>query len=319
MTTAGRPPLAEAARLTPAFDPDRLARELAEVSGHRWQPQRIHAPGGTIGQAAAIDWRVLPLRNPGGDAGRTDPGGPGPVSFAPTVWLERLPYLAEILAAIPAPLNAVRLMALGPGAASQPHRDPKYALDRGFVRLHIPLVTHPGAVLILDGVEHRWQPGEFWYGDFSREHQVANTGPVVRVHAVIDALLTEDLAALFPQDWQAVFATADVLFNQPTPPPAACPVPLPFAIDLPGSITDFDRDEPLDGPLQPATIDQISGELTLTTGGRVLALAAAGPNEYRFAGWSEQRTLQLTGDGVRLRVRGGRSFTERYLPATAAV
>ncbi|MFF0451184.1 hypothetical protein ACFYT4_33205 [Streptomyces sp. NPDC004609] len=59
---------------------------------------------------------------------------------------------------IPAPLNAVRLMALGPGAVSKAHCDPKYRLDRGLVRLHIPIVTDPQAVLVLDGVEQptRW-------------------------------------------------------------------------------------------------------------------------------------------------------------------
>jgi hypothetical protein len=138
----------EAVRLTHSFDADRLAGELAAVLGHRWQQQRIHAPGGGVGTAADIDWRVLPLRSPGGDAQRTDPGGPGPVDFAPTPWAARLPYLREILAGIPAPLHAVRLMALGPGAVSQPHCDPKYALHRGFVRLHIPIVTHPEAVLL---------------------------------------------------------------------------------------------------------------------------------------------------------------------------
>ncbi len=287
--------------------------------GHRWQLQRIHAPGGGIGAAATIDWRVLPLRSPGGDADRTDPGGPGPADFAPTVWLERLPYLCGILGAIPASLNAVRLMALGPGAASQPHRDPKYALHRGFVRLHIPLVTHPGAVLVLDGVEHCWQPGQFWYGDFSREHMVRNNGPITRVHAVIDALLTRELADLFPADWQTALSEGDVLVNQTTPPHAPCPVALPYATLLPGGFTDFGHDQSLDGPLHSGRVTAADGQLTLTAAGRVFALTPAGPDEYRFAGWSEQRTLQFADDGVLLRLRRGRVLQKRHLPATAGV
>ncbi|MDO0936603.1 aspartyl/asparaginyl beta-hydroxylase domain-containing protein [Streptomyces sp. DG2A-72] len=310
-------PLVEAARLACSFDADRLQSELAKVSGHRWKPQRIHAPGGSIGQTAAIDWRVLPLRSPGGDPDRTDPGGPGPVDFAPTVWMERLPYLRELLDGIPAPLNAVRLMALGPGAASRPHRDPKYALHRGFMRLHIPLVTHPGAVLVLDGVEHCWQPGEFWYGDFSREHLVRNTGPATRVHAVIDALLTRELAELFPVDWQIALARAGVLFNQPAPAAAACPIALPYPASLPSGLTDFDHDQPLDGPLQPVQLSEADGHLSLTTADRAFALVPVGQSEFRFAGWSEQRTLQLTDDGVVLRARHGRQLTERRLPAAA--
>ncbi|MGQ0773177.1 MAG: aspartyl/asparaginyl beta-hydroxylase domain-containing protein [Pseudonocardiales bacterium] len=318
MNTPRRPPLSEATRLTPTFDPARLARELAAVTGHHWEPQRIHAPGGRVGAATAIDWRVLPLRSPGGDPRRTDPGGPGPVDFAPTEWMQRLPYLAGILAAIPAPLNAVRLMALGPGSQCQPHRDPKYALRRGLMRLHIPLVTHPDAVLVLDGVRHCWAAGEFWYGDFSREHMVRNTGPVTRVHTVIDALLTRELAELFPPDWQTALDAGDVLFNRATPPATPFPVALPCTTALPAGFTDFDHDQPFGGPLQPAQVADVDGQVTLTAADRVLALAPVGAGEYRFAGWGEQRTVAFAADGVRLRTRQGRDVQEQHLPATAA-
>ncbi|MFG1953959.1 aspartyl/asparaginyl beta-hydroxylase domain-containing protein [Micromonospora sp. NPDC048830] len=309
-------PLAEAVQLAPAFDADRLASELAVVASHPWQPQRIHAPGGGIGQATTIDWRVLPLRSPGGDPGRTDPGGPGPVDYAATPWLMRMPYLRNILDDIPAPLNAVRLMALGPGAASHPHRDPKYALARGLVRLHIPLVTHQDAVLVLDGVEHCWQPGTLWWGDFAREHAVRNAGPATRVHTVIDALFTRELAAWFPPDWQVALATADVLFNHPVPPLAPGPQGLPITVDLPCGFTDFDRDEPLDGALQPAQITFGGGNATLTAADRRFALASVGDGQYRFAGWSEQRSLQITSGGVVLRARCGRAVAEHCLPAS---
>lgn len=314
MNAPQRPPLSEAVRLTPSFDPVRLARELAEVTGHRWAPQRIHAPGGGVGAATAIDWRILPLRSPGGDPQRSDPGGPGPVDFAPTPWLERLPYLAEILASIPAPLNAVRLMALGPGAVCQPHRDPKYALRRGLMRLHIPLITHPDAVLVLDGVEYCWQAGQFWYGDFSREHMVRNTGPATRVHTVIDALLTRELAELFPPDWQTALNEGDVLFNRATSPTAPCPVAFPHATVLPSGFTDFDHDRPLDGALQHAQVADVDGQVTLTAADRVLALAPVGPGEYRFAGWSEQRTVAFADHSVLLRTRQGSVIEERHLP-----
>ncbi|WP_131770573.1 aspartyl/asparaginyl beta-hydroxylase domain-containing protein [Candidatus Protofrankia californiensis] len=312
-------PFAEAARLAWSFDAGRLARELIEVTRHSWQPQRIHAPGGGIGTATAIDWRVLPLRSPGGNPDRTDPGGPGPTDFAPTVWLERLPYLREIIGLIPAPLNAVRLMALGPSAVSHPHRDPKYALHRGFVRLHIPIVTHPGALLVLDGVEFCWQAGQFWYGDFSREHLVRNGGPSTRVHTVIDALLTRELVGLFPVAWQTALAEGDVLFNRLVQSVVTCSVALPYAAFLPRGFTDFDHDQSLDGPLQPIQVTATGGRLTLTTADRVFALTLVGAGEYRFAGWSEQRTLQLADDGIVLRVRHGRALKERYLPAKTAV
>ncbi|MEU9891848.1 aspartyl/asparaginyl beta-hydroxylase domain-containing protein [Sphaerisporangium sp. NPDC051011] len=310
---------AEAAQLTPVFDAARLAAELDAVTAHTWNPQRTHIYGGQAGQAAAIDWRVLPLRSLGGDPERTDPGGPGPEPFAPTRWLDQLPYHAEILASLPAPLNAVRLMALGPGAVSNPHCDPKYRLDRGLVRLHIPIVTTTDAVLVLDGVEHCWQPGTLWYGDFSREHLVRNASDAVtRIHVVIDALLTAELAAWFPTSWQDLLTCGEVLLNRTALALApAWPAGLPYKALLPSGFADFDAAAPLDGSLIPARIDRDpAGILNLTIAGRALALAPVDDTEFRFSGWSEQRTLQPDGDGgLLLRVRRGRALADRHVTA----
>lgn len=309
----------EAAQLSPVFDSVRLATELAAVTAHTWNVQRTHTYGGQVGRAAAIDWRVLPLRSLGGDPERTDPGGPGPQLFAPTHWLSQLPYLGEILDSVPAPLNAVRLMALGPGAVSDPHRDLKYRLDRGIVRLHIPVVTDPGAVLVLDGVEHCWQQGTFWYGDFSREHLVRNTSrTVARVHVVIDALLTGELAARFPAAWQHLLTHGEVLFNRTGPADvSAWPGGLPYEALLPSGFADFDSPAPLDGSLIPARIDRDADDvLALTVAGRTFALVPVdGTGEFRFSGWSEQRTFQPDSAGLTLRVRRGRALADRHVTA----
>ncbi|KUF17347.1 aspartyl/asparaginyl beta-hydroxylase domain-containing protein [Streptomyces silvensis] len=318
MTAPSLATAAEAAQLTPSFDAARLASELRAVTAHTWGAQRIHTYGGQAGQATTIDWRVLPLRSLGGDGERTDPGGPGPQVFAATRWLDLLPYLAEVLRSVPAPMNAVRLMALGPGAVSNPHRDPKYRLDRGMVRLHLPITTDPEAVLVLDGVEHCWQPGELWYGDFSREHLVRNTSRATRVHTVIDVLLTAELAAWFPACWQNLLTRGEVLLNHVTP---AAILPwssrLPYATRLPSGFADFDASAPLDGALLSARIDtEPDGVLTLTVAGRAFALAPVDGTEWRFSGWSEQRTLQPDGEGgLWLRVRRGRALADRRVPA----
>ncbi|WP_406368752.1 aspartyl/asparaginyl beta-hydroxylase domain-containing protein [Streptomyces sp. NBC_00647] len=307
---------ASAARLTQTFDAVRLAHELAAVTGHQWKRQRTHHTAGHIGPDTPTDWRVLPLHSPGGDPERTDPGGPGRDDYTPTRWLHQMPYLQTVLDQIPAPLNAVRLLALGPGAASQPHCDPKYALERGMVRLHIPILTHPDAVLILDGTQHCWQPGEFWYGNFSRKHQVRNTGPARRVHAVIDALLTRELAALFPTPWQDALASADVLYNrQPTPERAGH---LPATVTLPSGFTDFATDTPLTGPGVAVHVARRDERLCLQTGERTFALAHIADGEYRYAGWSEQRTLRIGPDHVAVHARTGRAVTSQHVPLPAA-
>lgn len=319
MTTTSPAPLpVSAARLSPAFDAARLAHELGAVTGHEWKRQRTHHTAGHIGPDNPTDWRVLPLHSPGGDPDRTDPGGPGPDDYTATRWLHQMPYLQTVLDQIPAPLNAVRLLALGPGAASQPHCDPKYALERGMVRLHIPIVTHPEAVLILDGTQHCWQPGEFWYGNFSREHQVRNAGPARRVHAVIDALLTRELAALFPTRWQDAAADADVLYNRQPTPDRQPHDRLPATITLPSGFTDFAADAPMTGPGVAVQVSRRDGRLRLQAGERTFALAHVTDGEYRYAGWSEQRTLRIGPDHVAVHARHGRAVTSQQLPLPAA-
>ncbi|MFF3505021.1 aspartyl/asparaginyl beta-hydroxylase domain-containing protein [Streptomyces sp. NPDC003247] len=317
------PPMpAEGVRLKPAFDADRLLRELTSVREHTWDQQRVYSEDG-VGAATEVDWRCLALRSPGGDGDRTDPGGPGPRDFADTAWLDRIPYVREVLESIPAPLHAVRFMALGPDTVGIDHTDPKYGPRWGVARLHVPVVTNPDAVLFLDGVEHRWQPGDFWFGDFSRTHRVQNTGTEHRVHLVIDVLVTPGLASLFPEDWQRYFRDGEVLFNRQEVPQTAedrrrlhtrFPVPTTFHL--------WEDDTPLsaDLPRETAALDEDGDRLVLRLpGDRVFALVHLGDDEYRLAGWSEERTLQVFPDGpdprVVLRTREGGRVDELTVAA----
>ena len=316
-TADGRARLPAAVQLLPTFDTRRLQEELATVTRYKWERQRTSTKEG-IGAPTQLDWRVLPLRSIGGDGDRTDPGGPGPVGFASTPHLRTLPYLADILGRIPAPLNAARLMALGPRTACRPHRDSKYALSHGMVRLHLPIVTDPGAVLVLDDVTYRWKPGELWAGEFSRPHHVANGGDESRVHLVVDALMTRGLAALYPPRWLDELHDGRVLFNRPAQPLAEQGWFSERTIRIPAAFTDFAAAEPSDGP--PAVVARLDivggsgGAAQLTTNDGNYALVHVGEHEFRFTGWSEQRTLQLTPRDVVLRARRGASVTERRLP-----
>ncbi|MFI9208813.1 aspartyl/asparaginyl beta-hydroxylase domain-containing protein [Streptomyces sp. NPDC053253] len=320
----GTPPMpAEGIRLKPAFDADRLLRELTSVREHTWDQQRVYTEDG-VGASTEVDWRCLALRSPGGDGDRTDPGGPGPQDFADTVWLDRIPYVRDILESIPAPLHAVRFMALGPDTVGIDHTDPKYGPRWGVGRLHVPVVTNPGAVLVLDGVEHRWQPGEFWFGDFSRTHRVQNSGSDARVHLVIDVLVTPGLAALFPEAWQEYFRDGEILFNRQESPQSAEERRRlgTTRFSLPGTFHLWEDDTPLsaDSPRETATLTADGDRMVLRLPGeRVFALVHLGENEYRFAGWSEERTLQIFPDGpdprVVLRTREGGRVHELPLPA----
>ncbi|WP_035799615.1 aspartyl/asparaginyl beta-hydroxylase domain-containing protein [Kitasatospora mediocidica] len=314
---------AEAARLAGTFDVARLLAELEVVRSHRWDLQRVY--GDAVGDSAEVDWRVLSLRSQGGDGTRTDPGGPGLEDFADTEWLAHIPYTRSILAALPAPLRAVRFMALGPGAVGVRHRDPMVGPTWGRARLHIPLTTNPGAVVELDGVEHRWQPGEFWFGDFNRMHSVWNSGSEPRVHMVIDCHLVPELAEVFPADWSAYFEHGDVLFHRPENPLQAAELAaLPAAFDLPAAFVDWERTgDPFAGAEQPqatVTVELVGDALELqVAGGRRLRLVHVADREFRFAGWTQERTVQLLTDrpqpAVLLRSRAGRTVRELTVPA----
>ncbi|MFE0511244.1 aspartyl/asparaginyl beta-hydroxylase domain-containing protein [Streptomyces sp. NPDC058964] len=316
---------AEAARLLPELDAERLLADLATARDHLWDEQSSHE-NGRVSRWAEQDWRCLPVRSPGGDKTRTDPGGPGSAEFADTEWLDHMPYVREVLHAIPGPLYAARFLDLGPGVVGYRHSDAKFAPDWGLARLHIPVITHEEASLDLDGEIHRWQPGEFWFGDFSRRHQIQNLGPEHRVHLVVDVLVTPELAQLFPADWADYFNGPDVLYNRPgmattdqQRKAARCSFDAPehlLEIEVFGSLTGAQ-------PHAGFSIVDTATELAIRSPqDHLFPLVSLGGNEYRLVGWSEERTITTRLDGprpeVELTYRKGRESTRLVVPATPA-
>ncbi|WP_093631545.1 aspartyl/asparaginyl beta-hydroxylase domain-containing protein [Streptomyces sp. 3213.3] len=316
---------AEAARLLPELDADRLVSDLMTARNHLWDQQRVYRDGVVVRQAEE-DWRCLAVRSPGGDKTRTDPGGPGGEEFADTEWLGHMPYVREILHSIPGPLFAARFMDLGPDTVGYPHCDSKFAPDWGMARLHIPVVTDEKATLVLDGVTHQWQPGEFWFGDFSRMHQIQNLGTEHRVHLVVDVLVTPELAQLFPADWADYFNGADVLYNRPAVAEtdrereaARC------SFEAPAHLLEVEEFGSLTGPQPQATfsiVDTGTGLAIRSPRDHLYPLVALGGHEYRLVGWSEERTVTTRLDGpqseVELTYRKGHRSTRLVVPATSA-
>ncbi|MGW4652424.1 aspartyl/asparaginyl beta-hydroxylase domain-containing protein [Kitasatospora sp. NPDC004289] len=317
---AGLPP---AARLGLDFDVDRLAADVAELRRRAWSLQRTYGADGVIGEAP-IDWRVLPLRSPGGDPDRTDPGGPGLVDFAPTEWLAQAPYLAEVLETIPAEIRSARLMALGPGAASAEHYDNKYGVAWGTARVHVPILTHSEARMYIAGELQQWQPGTFWFGDFSRTHKVENSGTETRVHLVIDTLPSKELFALFPDAVREAVDPADIVFDRGRKPlTEAESEAVLVRFDLPASFANWEEEE---GEfLRPqeqlaAAVERDGEHLVLTLAGKPeFRLVHLDGLEFRFAGWTEERTVQVVPDGdtprVVLRTRKGAEVQQTELAA----
>ncbi|MFF4053772.1 aspartyl/asparaginyl beta-hydroxylase domain-containing protein [Streptomyces chartreusis] len=315
---------AEAVRLLPVLDADRLLADLMTARDHLWDEQSSYA-NGRVSRWAEQDWRCLAVRSPGGDKTRTDPGGPGSVAFADTDWLDDMPYVRETLNSIPGPLYAARFMDLGPGVIGYPHSDSKFAPDWGVARLHMPVITQDEAILDLDGTIHRWQPGEFWFGDFSRKHQIQNIGTEHRVHLVVDVLVTPKLAELFPADWADYF-NGSVLYNRPAVATteqersaALC------SFEAPDHLLDVEAFGSLTGP-QPhaffSIVDTGTGLAVRSPQDHLFPLEAVGGHEYRLVGWSDERTISTKLDAsqpvVELAYRKGQRTTRLSVPATPA-
>ena len=178
-------------RLPLAFDPARLAADLAALDGSAWVEHYVR-------QNYDGDWSVVPLRAP---KGATHPiqmiySPPGITDFVDTAFLERTPYFAEAIAAFRCPVMSVRLMRLTPGSVIKEHRDHDLAAEEGVARIHVPVVTNAGVEFQLNGSPVPMLPGEAWYLRLADPHSVANRGDTTRVHLVIDVVVNDWLAGM---------------------------------------------------------------------------------------------------------------------------
>ncbi|GAA2083054.1 aspartyl/asparaginyl beta-hydroxylase domain-containing protein [Actinomadura alba] len=310
----------EAAPLASFFDVARLNADLDVLRHERWGAQRPFGQDG-LHRQAEIDWQILPLRSIGGDPARTDAGGAGLADYADTPWLAKSPYLGETLAAIPAPVRGVRLMALGVGTTVHEHRDSKYGFSYGTLRLHVPIDTNPESIVVIDGRPRHWDAGRLWFGDFGRLHYVANTGDRARVHMVIDCLITPELIELFPPDFRERLPRSEVVFaSDPVPLTAAEVAGFRCRFAVPGEFPQWSEDETTAEPDVEGAIEVLDGRLVLTIGGEpAFGLVHLGLGEFRLVGWTGERTIVVDpASTVRFRVREGRRLDESIRPARPA-
>ncbi len=306
-----------AAQLKASYDPEKLRAEMHAIGHSRFAAQRTYDETLKPGAESEVDWRVLPLRSPAGSDERTDPGGPGLDDYGDTSYLREAPYLASILAALPTRLRAARLMSLGPGAKVDEHRDYPYGLPAGWVRMHVPVVTNPDAVLGIAGVEHRWQPGTLWYGDFSQPHYVINTGSTRRVHLLIDAFVNRELLELFPAEFTEKIRWSEVMLDRPELPLGPADLAeVTRGFDLPKAFLWGEKEELDDAntPVVPArTYLAADGALLMEVDGTPQArLVHIGEGEFNLAGWTAERTVKfdLAANRIRFRMRFGSELFE---------
>ncbi|MBB4082299.1 aspartyl/asparaginyl beta-hydroxylase domain-containing protein [Brevundimonas lenta] len=176
-------------RLPFAFDPVALQADLAVLSAEGWLP---HFNRGSYDG----DWSGLVLRGPAWGDGLYPNGAD--VEDKPLLAI--CPAFRAVMAAFRCPLQAVRLLRLGPGAVIREHRD--YDLDHrhGDVRIHVPVRTNPYVAFHVRNRRVDMAEGETWYLDLSQPHRVVNAGATDRIHLVIDATVNDWLRDLIPFD-----------------------------------------------------------------------------------------------------------------------
>ena len=179
-------------KLPLAFDPARMRAEVAALAREEWIEHFV--PGNYEG-----DWSVIPLR---AMANARHPvmmiySAPGRLDFADTRFLAACPYIQSVLNAFECPLQAARLMRLGPGSTIKEHRDHDLDHASGVARIHVPVVTSDEIEFHLNQKRVVLEAGSAWYLRLSDPHSVVNKGTSDRVHLVIDTLVNPWLDALF--------------------------------------------------------------------------------------------------------------------------
>lgn len=185
-------------RLPLSFDSERMLADLEKVeNGTTWHDH----PDYTVANTG--DWKAVALLS----ATSADANNPDSLRYrgqgkaAPTAVLESCPYLSEVLSTFKTEIHRARLMNLRPGTRISEHRDygaQRYSIERGFIRVHIPIRTHSDVHWKLRGETIPMLPGEAWYLNVCQPHAVENNSNVMRVHLVLDVKVNDWLLTQFP-------------------------------------------------------------------------------------------------------------------------
>lgn len=329
----------DAARLSPpclrlplSFDPAHLRKDLDALAGLDWAPEApfiMNTPFSAKTQTYHDGkWRGLALRSQGGSYTRTDPGGPGLDDFADSTALALTPYFRKVIDALDCGKRTVRLLSLPGGASIGTHVDPYHGFKFGQIRLHCPIVTHPGVKMCFAGQDYYWSAGELWYADFGRAHSVENTSSITRIHLVIDALISPELLSLFPAEFVdeqrrsgILMQECPVSFDQAEMRRYACEFTVPGALIQ--GILETD-DGSVSGEVN-GSISVAGSQLVFCIAGTPLfRLVPIGGHRFMLTGWTPERliTFESGANGhftaILVKLRAGNNESVIRLPIRPA-
>ena len=155
------------------FDAEVLAAEIDGLGESAWRPHPQGFPGNS----------AIALVSRDGDPMSDAVQGP----MRPTPYLERSPYLMQVMQAIGGVWGRSRLMRLSGQAEVTAHVDIDYYW-REHIRVHVPIVTQPDVRFYCGDTAVHMAAGECWLFDTWRRHKVVNSADKARIHLVADTV-----------------------------------------------------------------------------------------------------------------------------------
>jgi quercetin dioxygenase-like cupin family protein len=153
----------------------------------------------------AKGWTSIPLRSVGGITGRQASAATGVhassegSNFAYTPVAKHAPTICALAEQVATAHNSssptagraaaallkIRLLKLEAGAQIPMHVD-HFDGKRKVTRFHVPIVTHPNAIMIVNNKRYHLAAGHVYVVDVSQPHAVQNNSDVDRIHLVFD-------------------------------------------------------------------------------------------------------------------------------------
>ena len=165
------------------FDASIIKKEIAQFSQNEYSD--IYNPSVTL-ETLWLKHLIVPK------------GGPDqPITFEPTESLKKCPYLLSIFESFNCRTETFRIHSLDGGASIKPHVDSGYCLEKGKVRLHIPIQTNDKVEILLEGERVQMKEGECWYCNFDVIHEVHNKSDEARIHLILDCMVNDWIKEVF--------------------------------------------------------------------------------------------------------------------------
>ena len=152
------------------FDTERLLAEVGAIPETAWRFHHENFKGNSALHLISTNGTVNDEFEP---------------PMRPTEYLERCPYIMQIMAQFKTLLGRARLMRLEPGYGVPAHFDLQHYW-RTHTRVHIPVLTHPDIIFHSGDQAVHMASGEAWTFDNWRVHKVVNETQVRRIHLTFD-------------------------------------------------------------------------------------------------------------------------------------